>query len=355
MIKQQKYLFVDRDGTLIFEPPDFQVDAIEKVKWVPGVIPALLTLQAAGFTLVMITNQDGLGSNTFPRDAFEAPQRFILETLYSQGINFETILICPHSVDDNCDCRKPKVGLVMDYLINQSIDRENSYVIGDRETDLQLARNMGIKGFLIDNGTVSWQTIVTQILHNNQIASLTRKTKETDIKASICLNSVDNIINTGIPFFDHMLAQLALHGGFGLTLKVKGDLEVDDHHTVEDTAIVLGQMLNKLLGDKKGIARYGFVLPLDEALASVALDLSGRSFFTFKGKFQRDKIGALSTECVPHFFATFAEHLRGALHIQVTGENTHHMIESMFKAVGRSLRMAMTKAGNELASTKGVL
>ncbi len=356
MLKQEKYLFLDRDGTLIFEPDDYQVDTLEKIKWKPRVIPALLKLQAMGYKLVMISNQDGLGSLAFPLAQFELAHKVIVDTLASQGIQFEEILICPHLPQAQCECRKPKVGLVMDYLRKQKIDLKHSYVIGDRQTDLQLAQNMGIQGILIDNQSTTWENIVTLILEQHKKISLKRKTNETDIELELNVNNADGTsIHTGIAFFDHMLMQLAAHSGIGLTLQVTGDLEVDDHHTVEDTAIVLGMALHKILGDKQGINRYGFVLPMDEALATIALDLCDRSTFKFEGRFSRDNIGGLSTECVPHFFDSLATHLKAALHIKIEGQNNHHMIEAIFKGVGRSLKMALQQTGFAIPSTKGIL
>ncbi len=352
---KKKILFIDRDGTLIVEPEDQQIDSLGKLQLMPKVIPALLQLQNAGFRFVMVTNQDGLGSNRFPMEDFNVAHQMMLGLFSSQGITFESIKICSHTSQDNCDCRKPKVGLVMDYLTAQVIDRENSFVIGDRQTDLQLATNMGIKGILLDS-TTGWEEIVSKILAGARIAQLIRTTKETHIEMKVDLDNPKVIsIETGIAFFDHMLEQLAKHGDFGLWVSVKGDLHIDDHHVVEDTALALGQALAKALGDKKGIGRYGFVLPMDEALAQVAIDLCGRAYFDFKGSFERDKVGALSTECVPHFFRSLSQNLGAALHISVTGENTHHMVESVFKAVGRCLRQAFQIVGDAIPSTKGSL
>lgn len=356
-MKQQKILFIDRDGTLIVEPEDKQIDRLDKLALMPNVIPALLSLKEAGYRFVMVTNQDGLGTASFPQEAFTAPHEIMLSLFASQGIYFEAVHICPHFFEDNCRCRKPEVGLVMDYLVSQQIDRAYSYVIGDRVTDLQLADKMGIQGVLIGSDkTPSWDEIVNHIKGKSRHATVIRKTKETDIEITVDLdNNEKNSIQTGIAFFDHMLSQLAKHGGFSLEAKVKGDIEIDDHHTVEDTALALGQALHQALGDKKGIGRYGFVLPMDEALAQVAIDICGRSYFDFQGRFPREKIGLLSTECVPHFFRSLAEDLGAALHISIQGENTHHMIEAIFKAVGRSLRQAFQTVDNSIPSTKGIL
>jgi imidazoleglycerol-phosphate dehydratase/histidinol-phosphatase len=245
----------------------------------------------------------------------------------------------------------------MKYLTSQVIATGHSYVIGDRITDIQLADNMGIQGLLIGSEDMpSWDEVVSYLLGKSRQSTVIRKTKETEIEVKVDLDRNEQInVETGIAFFDHMLAQLAQHGGFGLSAKVKGDIEVDDHHTVEDTALAIGQALNEALGNKKGIGRYGFVLPMDEALAQVALDVCGRPYFSFQGSFPREKVGALATECVPHFFRSLAQNLGAALHITVSGENAHHMVESTFKAVGRTLRQALQCVDNTIPSTKGSL
>lgn len=354
---KNKYLFIDRDGTLIVEPEDKQIDCLQKLVLMPGVISSLQALQAAGFRLIMVTNQDGLGTASFPESDFWSVQQWLMALFDSQGIQFEAVRVCPHLPQDRCQCRKPAVGLVLDYLRAQNICRQSSYVIGDRMTDVAFAENMGITGIQMGSANYkTWQDVVDVILKSPRTATVIRNTKETDIQVSIALDNPKKVdINTGIGFFDHMLMQLASHGGFGLEAQVIGDYEVDDHHTVEDTALAIGQALRQALGDKCGIARYGFLLPMDEALAQVAIDICGRASFDFQGTFSRDKVGELSTECVPHFFRSLAEALGAALHIRVTGENTHHMIESIFKAVGRTLRQAISKNGNELPSTKGML
>lgn len=350
-------LFIDRDGTLIVEPQDQQVDSLEKLLFMPGVFSALLSLKEAGYQFVMITNQDGLGTNSFPESAFNETQNFMLNVFASQGITFDAIRICGHFEQDKCTCRKPEVGLVLDYLKSQVIDRQNSYVIGDRLTDLALAENMGIRGLQLGSDeNKTWQAIVNNILYKPRTAIFERKTKETDILIKIDLDNAQmQEINTGNGFFDHMLSQLSTHGNFGLRALVKGDYEVDDHHTVEDTALAIGQAIQQALGDKRGIERYGFLLPMDEALAQVALDICGRPSFMFEGTFTRDKIGELSTECIPHFFRSFAQTLGAALHIRISGENNHHMVEAIFKGVGRCLRQAICKNSQVLPSTKGVL
>jgi imidazoleglycerol-phosphate dehydratase/histidinol-phosphatase len=355
----EKILFIDRDGTLNTEPEDNQVDALEKVQLVPGVIAALLALKDAGFRFVMVSNQDGLGTDSFPEADFSAPHNHIVSLLASQGIAFDETFICPHFEADGCDCHKPKTGLLTRYLAQTSLDLDASAVIGDRETDLQLARNIGVKGFLIDpdgkNGQ-TWDNIRASLVSRERSAEVRRKTRETDIHLTVNLDESGPIdIQTGIGFYDHMLEQIAKHGGFSLTLACNGDLGVDEHHTIEDTAICLGQALREALGDKRGIARYGFLLPMDESEARVALDLSGRAAFRFKGKFTRDEVGEMPTELVAHFFQSLAESLGAALHIKVKGKNDHHMIEACFKAVGRTLRQAIRIESSELPSTKGVL
>lgn len=351
----KKYLFIDRDGTLIEEPADFQVDSIAKFKLLPDVIPSLLKLKNAGFHFVMVSNQDGLGTASFPTEHFESVHLLMLDIFKSQGIEFEDIKICPHFQHQNCLCRKPNLGLVVDYLKNEQINFEQSFVIGDRQTDMELAKNMGIVGILISKEN-NWNQITEHLLNEQRIASISRKTNETAISATINLDQVEPIaIDTGIQFFNHMLEQLAKHGGFSLQLQACGDLQVDDHHLIEDVAIVLGETLRKALGEKRGLQRYGFLLPMDEALAQVAIDLSGRSFCQLTANFSREKINDFSTEMVSHFFKSLSSSLLASIHIEAKGENDHHIVESIFKAVGRSLRKALQKIDNNIPSTKGVL
>jgi imidazoleglycerol-phosphate dehydratase/histidinol-phosphatase len=355
----RRILFVDRDGTLNEETADEQIDSLDKVRLMPGVVPALLELKAAGFAFVMVTNQDGLGTERFPQENFARAHRFILDLFSSQGIEFEAVFVCPHFKHEGCACRKPGIGMVKEYVAAQSIDRSRSYMIGDRDTDMEFAANLQLQGLRIRlDGAVSetWPAIVRRILGQARRAKVNRKTKETDVHVEVDLSREGpSVIATGLGFFDHMLEQIAKHGGFALELRCTGDLHIDEHHTVEDCALALGAALREALGDKQGIARYGFLLAMDEAEAQVALDLSGRPFFVWEGRFERERVGELPTELVPHFFRSLAETLGAALHITVRGENSHHMIESCFKGVGRSLRQAIRLEGRELPSTKGTL
>lgn len=511
----KKYLFIDRDGTLVYEPEDYQVDALHKIKFLPRVIPALLKLQYHGFTLVMVSNQDGLGTESFPLDTFSPAHEFILNTLESQGINFEQVLICPHKPEDNCACRKPKLGLVQSYLNDKTWDRAHSYFIGDRDTDLQMAQNMGITGLRVGDSSdlddedgaslledsnitspdspfahikaLNWDEIATKICieldydlqqerkqrqiqaeaaealanreataakvtasgvmtgdatqavdeiaaaagiedmgeaaavvtegttatntiatchhcsrpelepkgtkfapSTHRVAVVERNTRETQISLRVDLDTVGgSSIHTGIGFFNHMLDQIATHAGFSLQVMVLGDLEVDGHHTIEDTAIALGTAIREALGDKRGIGRFGFVLPMDEVMAevfatpnldlcelsvqgkpegatadsaddktiTVALDISGRPHveFDFHADFTREDINGFDTQMVPHFFESLAVALGLTLHMKVTTGNAHHQVEALFKAFGRALRPAIKVVSTELPSSKGTL
>ncbi|MDC0535589.1 bifunctional histidinol-phosphatase/imidazoleglycerol-phosphate dehydratase HisB [Francisellaceae bacterium] len=356
-MSKQKYLFIDRDGTLINEPEDKQIDSVEKLDFLPGIFSAMETLQKQNFKLVMVSNQDGLGTSSFPETEFKAPHELMMSIFTSQGIKFDEVLICPHFPEDNCNCRKPEVGLVLEYLKSQCIDRKNSYVIGDRETDLKLAENMGIEGIQIGSEQYKdWSDIINYLVHKPRTASIARKTNETNIKVNVNLDQPGQInVETGIGFFDHMLEQLAKHSGISLTIQANGDLHIDDHHTVEDIGIAIGQAIREALGDKLGIARYGFLLPMDESLVQVALDLSGRFTCIINANYSRDKVGELSTEMVKHFFYSLAEGMRANLHITVKGENAHHMVEGTFKSFGRALGQAIKQVSSELPTTKGML
>lgn len=352
----ERVLFIDRDGTLVEEPDDFQIDALGKVRLVDGVIPALLELAAHGFRLVMVSNQDGLGTDSFPEEQFRVPQQHILGLFESQGIRFDEVFICPHLPADQCACRKPRTGLLTKYLAGTNIDLSHSAVIGDRETDLELAQRLGIRGLLIGGDALDWPGIVRTLCYSDRTASAARRTNETRIAVSVNLDSPDPVsIRTGIGFYDHMLEQIARHGGFSLALECEGDLHVDDHHTIEDTAICLGEALREALGSKRGVGRYGFVTPMDESEARASVDLSGRGNVVFDGEFPRDSVGGLATEMVKHFFGTLADALGAAIHVEVRGENTHHMVEACFKAVGRCLRDAVRRDGTAMPSTKGML
>jgi imidazoleglycerol-phosphate dehydratase/histidinol-phosphatase len=355
----RRILFLDRDGTLNEETADEQIDSLEKVRLMPGVVAALLELNAAGFAFVMVTNQDGIGTPSFPQENFDRAHRFILDLFSSQGIEFEAVCICPHFKREDCACRKPKIGMVQEFLAAQAIDKTRSYMIGDRDTDMEFALNLGIQGLRIrldGEPNETWPAIARRIIGQARRAKVHRKTKETDVHIDVDLSRDGPItIDTGLGFFDHMLEQVAKHGGFALDLRCTGDLHIDEHHTIEDCALALGAALREALGDKRGIARYGFLLAMDEAEAEVALDLSGRPYFVWEGHFNRERVGELPTELVPHFFRSLAETLGAALHIRVRGDNSHHMIESCFKGVGRSLRQAVRLEGGGLPSTKGTL
>ena len=335
-------LFIDRDGTLIEEPADSQPDSLARVRFMPGVFAALAEASRRGYRLVMVTDQDGLGSAGFPPAAFAEAQQFILDTFSSQSITFEAVLVR---------------GLVQQYLREHELASEASAVIGDRDTDLEFAANLKVRGISVRRHGApheTWAAALQELIARR--AQLVRETSETRIEVRVNLDAALPLqVATGIGFFDHMLAQLARHGGLALELTCRGDLHVDEHHTVEDCALALGEALRRALGSKAGIARYGFLLPMDEAEARVAIDLSGRAFAQFSGRFPRETVGALPTELVPHFFRSLAEALGAAIHVSVTGENTHHMIEACFKGVGRALRQALRREGTELPSTKGVL
>lgn len=364
----RKLLFIDRDGTLLIEPADEQIDRYEKFALVDGVIAALRRCIGAGYELVMVTNQDGLGTESFPQEDFDGPQNLLLEILRSQGIVFREILVDPSFAHERRDTRKPGVGMMRHYLADDSWSRANSAVIGDRETDVQFAGNLGVRGFRL-GADCNWETIAHALCDAPRTGEVERNTKETRICVRVDLDSAaTQTVATGIGFFDHMLEQLGKHGGFALSLKCAGDAHVDEHHIVEDCALALGAAIRQALGDKRGIGRYGsdveseragqvyaVTLPMDESLARAALDLSGRAYFVFDGNFPREKVGDLPTELVPHFFRSLCDSLGANLHLAVRGDNAHHMIEACFKGVARALRQALRRQGDELPSTKGVL
>lgn len=363
----RRIAFIDRDGTLIEEPADFQIDAFEKLRFVPGMLAGLQALQAAGFELVMVSNQDGLGSERFPTASFEGPHRLLLQLLESQGVRFSELLIDPSLPEQCSPNRKPGVGMVLHYLRDRSVDLAASVVIGDRPSDLEFAAALGARGYRLQPGGFDWPAIVDAILSRPRRAEVERSTRETRIRVELDLDRAEHLqISTGLGFFDHMLEQLGKHAGMGLKVLCAGDLQIDEHHTVEDCALAIGQALRQAVGDKRGIGRYGhaaepehaqvqLVLPMDEARVVAALDFSGRPWFVFEGRFPRERVGDLPTELVPHFFRSLCETAGLNLHLQVTGDNTHHMVEACFKAVARSLRSALRRDGSALPSTKGVL
>jgi imidazoleglycerol-phosphate dehydratase/histidinol-phosphatase len=344
-------VFLDRDGTIIVEPPDEQIDTLEKLEMIPGAIQGLRLLRSRGFALVMVTNQDNLGSAAYPQKFYDLVQNKLMSLLNGEGVQFTGVFVCPHSSKDACGCRKPKTGLVNEFIRINNVDLARSYVFGDRETDVQLAQNIGCKSVRL--------TTDTSTKADYKTATVQRTTSETNISVEVNLDGTgSHEISSGIGFFDHMLSLLSKHSGIDMNIRVKGDLQVDEHHSVEDTGLALGEAIRQALGDKRGIERYGCLLPMDESLAQVALDLGGRPFCSFNASFEREKIGEFPTELVEDFFRAFADSLRANLHLTVNGRNDHHKIEAIFKSVARTLRQAVTKCEpnvDVLPSTKGVL
>lgn len=351
----KKALFIDRDGTLLVEPADEQIDALEKFAFVPGAISGMKALCGLGYELVMVSNQDGLGTPSFPEETFIPCQQLLLDTLQGEGVVFDNILIDKSFPEDNAPTRKPRTGLLKDYM-DGSYDLSDCFVIGDRESDMQLAANLGAVGLQL--GPLSWDDIVRRIRGGVRRVTVDRKTAETAISVTVDLDGLgDSRIETGLHFFDHMLTQLVHHGGISLSLHCQGDLEVDEHHSVEDTAIVLGEALRKALGDKRGIERYGFALPMDESRALVLIDFGGRSELVWDVAFTREYVGDMPTELFRHFFKSLSDAMQANLYIQARGENNHHLAESIFKAFARALRQAVSRNvfSYEIPTSKGLL
>ncbi len=373
----KRVIFIDRDGTLIAEPPiDYQIDSLEKLEFIPGVFRNLYLIRKfTDYELVIVSNQDGMGTKQFPEAAFKAPHDKFIRAFENEGVNFDNVLIDPSLPEENSPNRKPETGMLTEY-INGDYDLENSYVIGDRITDIELAKNLGSSaifygdeekaGEIIKNGlesvcilkTQSWDEIYRFIRSEMRRGVVRRKTNETDINIEISLDGSGKAdIDTGLGFFDHMLEQIAKHGNFDLTIKTSGDLHVDEHHTIEDTGIALGEAFLMALGDKRGISRYGFTIPMDDSLANVVVDFGGRSWLIWEADFNREKVGDVPTEMFYHFFKSFSDASKANLNIKAEGENEHHKIEAIFKAFSRALKGAVELEENndKLPSTKGML
>lgn len=370
---KKRALFIDRDGTLVIEPPiDYQLDSLEKLEFYPKVFRNLYFIKKnLEFEFVMVTNQDGLGTNSFPEDTFWPAHNKMLKALEGEGITFDEILIDRSFPEDNAPTRKPRTGLVTHYM-NSDYDLEKSFVIGDRLTDVELAKNMGAKAIFLNEKqevptelkdvcvlqTEDWDEVTEFLFAGERRAEVKRATKETDIFIALNLDGKGKTdISTGLKFFDHMLDQIGKHSGMDLTIKVNGDLEVDEHHTIEDTGIALGEALLKALGDKRGIERYGYSLPMDDCLCSVALDFGGRAWLVWDANFKREKVGDMPTEMFMHFFKSMSDAAKMNLNIRAEGENEHHKIEGIFKALARAIKMAKKRDifNYELPSTKGVI
>lgn len=378
---KRKVLFIDRDGTIITEPQDYQVDSLDKLNFYPKAIQYLAKIASKlDYELVMVTNQDGLGTDSFPEEDFWPAQSFMLKVLEGEGIVFDEILIDKSFPQDNAPTRKPRTGLLSKYLDPMQYDLENSFVIGDRMTDMELAKNLSCKGIFINThqelgreesslsendiqqiislSTSDWESIYRYLALPDRSVASSRKTNETDISLRLNLDGTGKSnIDTGIKFFDHMLDQLSRHGQVDLDLKVVGDLEVDEHHTIEDTGIALGEAFARALGDKKGMERYGFYLPMDDSLAQVAIDFGGRNHLVWEAEFKREMIGKMPTEMFSHFFKSFTDGARANLNIKAEGFNEHHKIEAIFKAFAKAIKAAVKRDASKmiLPTTKGVL
>ena len=377
----KKVLFIDRDGTIVLEPENYQLDSLSKLEFYPKAFQYMSKIaQELDFELVMVTNQDGLGTSSFPEDTFWPTQNFILKAFENESVKFEEIFIDRSFPEDNAPTRKPRTGMLTKYLNNAEYDLANSYVIGDRITDVELAKNLGSKAIFIKNEadlggkeivasaeelqnvialqTTDWKQIYEFLKLDERTASITRKTNETDIFIQLNLDGTGKSnIDTGISFFDHMLDQIARHGQMDLDIQVKGDLEVDEHHTIEDTAIALGEVFATALGNKLGIERYGFCLPMDDCLAQVAIDFGGRNWLVWETEFKREMIGKMPTEMFFHFFKSFTDGAKANLNIKCEGTNEHHKIEAIFKAFAKAIKVAVKRDTEKmiLPSTKGML
>ncbi len=358
-MKQQRILFIDRDGTLIEEPADEQIDAFEKLKFTNGMFRNLAFIRKKlDFRFVMVSNQDGLGTSSFPEDTFWPVHNFILQTLEGEGITFDEQLIDRHFPEDHAPTRKPGTAMVEKYMNDPQYDIANSYVIGDRETDAEFARNIGCKALILGRDGMTWDRIAELLFAGERTAEVRRTTKETDIYIKVNLDGSGQCdISTGLGFFDHMLEQIGKHGGLDLTIHTKGDLNVDEHHTIEDTALALGECLLRALGDKRGTERYGYSLPMDDCLCQVCLDFGGRPWLVWDAEFHREHVGDMPTEMFLHFFKSLSDAAKMNLNIKAEGENEHHKIEGIFKALARSIKMAVRRDvyHYELPSTKGLL
>lgn len=363
---KQKILFIDRDGTLVIEPPvDYQLDSLEKLEFYPGVFQWLSRIaRELDFELVMVTNQDGLGTGSFPENTFWGTHHKIIQAFKNENIEFSEVLIDRSFPEENAPTRKPRTGLLTKYL-HGNYDLEHSYVIGDRITDIELAKNLGSKSIFLSeenntNATLitkNWEDIYSYLKTIPRQATVTRKTNETDIIIEVNLDgSGKSNISTGLGFFDHMLEQISKHGNIDLKVNVTGDLEIDEHHTIEDVAITLGEAFLEVLGSKKAIERYGFLLPMDDCLSQVAIDFGGRPWLVWNTEFKREKIGDMPTEMFMHFFKSFSDASKCNLNVKAEGDNEHHKIESIFKAFAKAIKMAVSKTDNfSIPSTKGSL